>query len=52
MTFGPSPLGQALYYTNYTNGGQVRRIESTARQPAPDGEADRDPDVGRRCRWL
>lgn len=30
LTFGPSPQGQALYYTNYTNGGQVRRIESTA----------------------
>ncbi len=30
MTFGPSPQGQGLYYTNYTNGGQVRRIESTA----------------------
>jgi glucose/arabinose dehydrogenase/PKD repeat protein len=29
MTFGPSPQGQALYYTNYTNGGEVRRIEST-----------------------
>ena len=30
MTFGPSPQGQGLYYTNYDGGGQVRRIESTA----------------------
>ena len=29
MTFGPSPQGQGLYYTNYSNGGEVRRIEST-----------------------
>jgi glucose/arabinose dehydrogenase len=26
LAFGPSPAGTALYYTNYTNGGQVRRI--------------------------
>ena len=30
MTFGPSPQGQGLYYTNYDGGGEVRRIESTA----------------------
>ena len=29
MTFGPSANGQALYYTNYSNGGEVRRIEPT-----------------------
>jgi glucose/arabinose dehydrogenase/PKD repeat protein len=29
MTFGPSAGGQALYYTNYSNGGEVRRIEPT-----------------------
>ena len=23
MTFGPSPQGQGLYYTNYTNGGEI-----------------------------
>ena len=31
LAFGPAPVaqapaGQALYYTNYTDGGQVRRI--------------------------
>ena len=30
MTFGPSATGQALYYTNYSAGGEVRRIEPTA----------------------
>ena len=35
MTFGPSPQGQGLYYTNYTSGGQVRRIESTASSNRP-----------------
>ncbi|HEY5907825.1 MAG TPA: PKD domain-containing protein, partial [Vicinamibacteria bacterium] len=30
MTFGPSAMGQALYYTNYSAGGEVRRIEPTA----------------------
>ena len=35
MTFGPSPQGQGLYYTNYTNGGEVRRIESTASANRP-----------------
>ena len=30
LAFGPSPQGQALYYTNYDNGGSVRRIEATA----------------------
>ena len=42
MTFGPSAQGQALYYTNYSNGGEVRRIEPTAApQPAADGADDR-----------
>ena len=30
MTFGPSSQGQGLYYTNYSDGGEVRVIESTA----------------------
>ena len=30
MTFGPSPQGQGLYYTNYSDGGEVRLLESTA----------------------
>ena len=42
MTFGPSASGQALYYTNYSNGGEVRRIEPTvAAEPAADREHDR-----------
>ena len=35
MTFGPSANGQALYYTNYSNGGEVRRIEPTAAANRP-----------------
>jgi glucose/arabinose dehydrogenase len=30
MTFGPSPQGQALYYTTFAGGGEVRRIAQTA----------------------
>ncbi len=52
MTFGPSPHGQALYYTNYSNGGEVRRIEPTVvPQPAADGEDDRHAHAPARCRW-
>ncbi len=29
LAFGPAPQGPALYYTNYSNGGEVRRIEPT-----------------------
>jgi glucose/arabinose dehydrogenase/PKD repeat protein len=29
LRFGPYDAGQALYYTNYTGGGQVRRIRYT-----------------------
>jgi glucose/arabinose dehydrogenase/PKD repeat protein len=32
MIFGPSGDTQALYYTTYANGGEVRRIESTQQQ--------------------
>ncbi len=35
MTFGPSAGGQALYYTNYSNGGEVRRIEPTVAANRP-----------------
>ena len=35
MTFGPSANGQALYYTNYSNGGEVRRIEPTVAANRP-----------------
>ncbi|HEX8568061.1 MAG TPA: PQQ-dependent sugar dehydrogenase [Pyrinomonadaceae bacterium] len=36
LIFGPYQSTQALYYTNYTNGGQVRRIRYT-------GTANRSP---------
>jgi glucose/arabinose dehydrogenase len=36
LAFGPHAGGQALYYTNYRGGGQVRRIAYT-------GQADRAP---------
>jgi glucose/arabinose dehydrogenase len=36
LRFGPSPSGQALYYTNYDNGGEIHRIDST-------GSANRAP---------
>ena len=48
MTFGPSPQGQGLYYTNYTNGGEVRRIESTAsRNRPPTARVTATPDLRR-----
>ena len=44
--------GQALYYTNYSNGGEVRRIEPTvvANRP-PTARIDRHAQLGRDCRW-
>ena len=35
MIFGPSGGTQALYYTTYANGGQVRRIDFTEQQNQP-----------------
>ena len=38
MAFGPHGSGQALYYTTYANGGEVRRIayaEPANRPPTP-----------------
>jgi hypothetical protein len=29
MTFGPHGAGEALYYTTFANGGEVRRIAYT-----------------------
>ncbi|MDQ3871240.1 MAG: PKD domain-containing protein, partial [Chloroflexota bacterium] len=29
LAFGPGPRGEALYYTSYANGGQVRRVAYT-----------------------
>jgi glucose/arabinose dehydrogenase len=30
LAFGPSPVGQSLYYTSYASGGQVHRIDGPA----------------------
>ncbi|MEN9933756.1 MAG: hypothetical protein RLZZ387_335 [Chloroflexota bacterium] len=35
LTFGPSARGTSLYYTTYTAGGQVRRIDSLQSQNRP-----------------
>ncbi len=35
LAFGPNGSGQALYYTTYTNGGQVRRIAYTGTTNRP-----------------
>lgn len=43
MVFGPHNSSQALYYTSYRNGGEVRRIAYTAnlnRQPVADLKAN------------
>jgi glucose/arabinose dehydrogenase len=36
LKFGPSTQGQSLYYTNYTNGGEIHRVDFT-------GTANRAP---------
>ena len=46
MTFGPSPQGQGLYYTNYDNGGEVRRIESTVGNRPPTARVTAAPTSG------
>jgi glucose/arabinose dehydrogenase/PKD repeat protein len=46
MTFGPSTTGQALYYTTYASGGQVRRIRSTAGNTPPTAVLSADPTSG------
>ena len=35
LRFGPSAAGQALYYTTYANGGEVRRINYTGTNNRP-----------------
>jgi glucose/arabinose dehydrogenase/PKD repeat protein len=45
MTFGPFEDAQALYYTTYANGGQVRRIAWTANR-APDAALTASPRSG------
>jgi glucose/arabinose dehydrogenase len=48
MIFGPFGTGQALYYTTYANGGEVRRIQlnSTAGNNAPIAMAGASPTTG------
>ena len=47
MTFGPSPFGRGLYYTNYDGGGQVRRIDYVAwDNRAPTAAVTADPMYG------
>jgi glucose/arabinose dehydrogenase/outer membrane protein assembly factor BamB len=47
LMFGPHPSGQALYYTTYAGGGQVRAIVYTgAGNRAPTAVADASPRSG------
>lgn len=46
MTFGPAPGGQALYYTNYSNGGEVRRIQPAGGNRAPTARVTATPTSG------
>jgi glucose/arabinose dehydrogenase/chitodextrinase len=47
MRFGPDGSTQALYYTNYVNGGQVRRIEYTGTaNRAPTAAISANPTAG------
>ncbi|MDQ4133459.1 MAG: PQQ-dependent sugar dehydrogenase [Actinomycetota bacterium] len=45
MSFGPWGNSQALYYTSYANGGQVRRIVHPAGTTVGDYDRDGDTDV-------
>jgi len=40
MTFGPSGSGEALYYTTFADGGQVRRVAYVAGNKAPNAVAE------------
>ncbi len=48
LTFGPFNGGQALYYTTYASGGQIRRIAYTAGRPnaAPTAVISANPTSG------
>jgi len=46
MTFGPYAGGQALYYTNYRDGGQVRRVTYTPANSAPTAVITATPRTG------
>jgi glucose/arabinose dehydrogenase len=46
MTFGPNGAEQALYYTTYAGGGQVRRIRHTAGNTPPTAVLTANPTSG------
>ncbi|HVE65284.1 MAG TPA: PQQ-dependent sugar dehydrogenase, partial [Thermoanaerobaculia bacterium] len=46
LLFGPRAAGQALYYTTYAGGGQVRRIYHTAVNGVPTAVVTADPVTG------
>ena len=46
MLFGPAATGQALYYTTYASGGQVRRIRFTAANTPPTADLTASPTSG------
>jgi len=46
LLFGPRGTGQALYYTTYAGGGQVRRIYFTAVNGVPSAVVTADPVTG------
>ncbi|QIN79259.1 PKD domain-containing protein [Rubrobacter marinus] len=46
MTFGPYNGTQALYYTSYTNGGEIHRLAHTGANRAPVASVTADPPYG------
>jgi glucose/arabinose dehydrogenase len=46
LTFGPWNGSQALYYTTYASGGQIRRIAHTAGNTSPVASIDASPTSG------
>ncbi len=46
MIFGPYGSTQALYYTNYANGGQIRRIRYTSGNQPPAAQFGANPTSG------
>lgn len=46
LAFGPSPAGQALYYTTYANGGEVHRIVFAGSNRVPTATFTASPSAG------
>ena len=46
MTFGPYNGTQALYYTSYTNGGEIHRLSHTGANSQPVASVTADPPFG------